>query len=80
MFFQPHESAVCNWCRNQLWYGVKEEPSGWTVVYSCHDDDGCGREWTTGTINREDIKHIDEVYEKSRKMPPTGAQSFIREY
>ena len=75
MFFELHESAVCNQCKNRLWFGVKEEASGWKVVYSCCGDDGCGREWTMGIILRKEIEHIDEVYEKARILPRTNVQS-----
>jgi hypothetical protein len=70
MLLRPHGSAVCRWCREPLWYGIKEEPSGWKVVYSCYEKNGCGREWTTGIVERANIGHVDEVYKIGRSMTP----------
>jgi len=68
MDLHEHGSRRCRWCGEPLWYGVKEEPSGWKVFYCCRSSDGCGRERMAGRIPRSSVDHLDQVYERAESM------------
>ncbi len=68
MFFRQHPEATCRLCNEGLWYGVKEEPTGWKVFYACKD--GCHREWMVGLVSRGEIEHVDEVFERAKEWAP----------
>jgi hypothetical protein len=67
---KKHHNEVCWWCGTHLWYGVKQEPTGWKVFYECNGPNGCGREWCTGRIDRSGIHSTDEVFARAADMPP----------
>lgn len=68
MDLYEHDERRCRWCGERLWYGLKEEPSGWKVYYCCQSSDGCGRERMVGRIARSSVDHIDAVYRKAESM------------
>jgi len=70
MYLYRHESTTCRWCGKPLWYGLKEEASGWKVFYSCDPADGCGWERMTGRIPLSSVDHHDDVYERAESMIP----------
>lgn len=67
VILHEHESAVCRHCGSPLYYGLKEEPSGWKSTVVCDPDDGCGREWAHGWIPRTEVDHIDDAYERAKR-------------
>lgn len=68
MQFTEHDSRQCEWCGEPLWYGLKEEPSGWKVYYSCLSEGGCGWERMVGRVSRTAVDHLDEVYREAAAM------------
>jgi hypothetical protein len=70
MLLRKHPTAVCDLCNEPLWYGVKEEPTGWKVYYHCNSEDGCGKEWSVGRIARSDVENLDEVYSRAERRIP----------
>lgn len=70
MHLSEHDHAVCPACGEPLWYGVKEESSGWKVFYVCESASGCGREFATGRIRLSTVDHRDEVYARAETMTP----------
>jgi hypothetical protein len=67
---RKHHDRACRWCDTRLWYGVKEESTGWKVFYVCHTADGCGREWYAGRIERKSIKNYDDVFDEAKALSP----------
>lgn len=67
MLMRRLEESNCPYCGDSVLCGVKEEPSIWKVYFQCNRD-GCSREYFGGRIPREDIGHIDEVYERAEQM------------
>jgi hypothetical protein len=61
-----HENATCSDCGAALFFGTKEEATGWKVYYECGDR--CGWEAMAGFVALSDISHQDEVHEKAREM------------
>jgi hypothetical protein len=68
MDLYEHDERQCRWCGERLWYGLKEEPTGWKVYYFCRSPDGCSRERMIGRIPRSSVDHIDAVYRKAESM------------
>lgn len=62
--FTRHDSARCPECGEPLYFGTKEEASGWKVYYDCE----CGWERMVGRIAMSDVEHRDEVHERAREM------------
>lgn len=69
MLLRKHRKS-CRQCGEALWYGVKEEPTGWKVFYVCRNSAECGREWFVGRIPREGPDHLDEVFAEAQQMAP----------
>ena len=68
VLLRKHPTAVCDYCDEPLWYGVKEEPTGWKVYSHCRGDDSCGKERSAGRISRADIESIDDVYARAERQ------------
>lgn len=62
MYVRRCPDVACPHCGSDLRYGVKEEPARWKVFVACTDD-RCGREYRGGSIPRDDVSDIDDVYE-----------------
>ena len=67
MYLQPHDSATCRYCGNDLMWGTKDEANSWKVYYVCDD---CGREWMTGRISLSEIDRDIEISERARVLTP----------
>jgi hypothetical protein len=68
MLMRKHPTARCRYCGSALFYGLKPEPTGWKVQYTCTPPDGCGREFSAGRIDRGVIENEDEAYERAREL------------
>lgn len=62
--FRRHDLATCPECNESLYFGAKEEASGWKVYYECE----CGWERMAGWVKLSDIEHQDEVHDRAQKM------------
>ena len=60
-----HETAECPQCSEPLYYGEKDEASGWKVYYECVE---CGWEQMAGWVKMSEVDHADEVDEKARSL------------
>ena len=65
MLLSEHDTASCEQCGAAVWYGVKEEPTGWKVFHVCDPQVGCGSERRVGRITRADIESMDEVHRRA---------------
>lgn len=65
MQMERHDSATCPYCRQGLWFGVKEEGTGWSVYYECSD---CSFERMVGRIPLQDVNERNEVRVQAKKM------------
>lgn len=65
-FFVEHDVAVCPECGEPLYYGTKEEASGWKVYYECGER--CGWECMAGWIRLADIDSRDDVDVRAREL------------
>lgn len=63
--FRKHERATCPECDAELYFGTKEEASGWKVYYECR---GCPFDRMAGWIRLAEINHRDEVYESAEEF------------
>lgn len=52
MQMQRHDSATCPDCGSHLWYGTKQEATGWVVYYECG---ACCFEKRVGWIAMADV-------------------------
>jgi len=77
MLLSEHHKASCDRCGSPVWYGLKEEPTGWKVFYVCDPQTGCGSEWRVGWIGRSDVDSMDEAYRRAESMW-TGLNSHPR--
>lgn len=68
MLLWPLEDVTCRYCSASIHYGLKEEPSGWTIVVQCDPGDGCDREYLTEWVSLSSVDHVDEVYERAEKV------------
>ena len=68
MLLSEHDTASCDRCGSKMWYGLKEEPTGWKVFYVCDLPTGCGSEWGIGRISRIDVESVDEAYRRAESM------------
>lgn len=66
MTFIQHDSATCPDCAAPLYFGTKEEASGWKVYYECGDR--CGFERMAGWVLMSDVNHRDKVHERAQAM------------
>lgn len=66
MLMEKHTSATCPECGESLFFGTKEEATGWKVYYECNDH--CGFEVMAGRVSLSKIEQRDEVYERAHKM------------
>lgn len=77
MLLWPLEDTTCRFCSATVHYGLKEEPSGWTIAIQCCPEDGCGREFRTEWVSLCSVDHTDEVYERAEKIAiSVGTQSW----
>lgn len=65
---RQHPDARCPYCATRLWYGLKEEPTGWKIRFTCPQPDGCGREFSPGRISKGDTGTEDEAYERAERV------------
>lgn len=68
MLLSEHDTASCDRCGSTVWYGLKEEPTGWKVFYVCNPRTGCGSEWNVGWVKRGNVESIDEAYQRAESM------------
>jgi hypothetical protein len=69
MFFRLHSDARCPRCRHQsVWYGLKEEATGWKVLCECGRKHACGHEWSAGWVSMSDVGTIDEASKMAEKL------------
>ncbi len=64
----PHESARCSRCGDRIFYGLKEESTGWKVVLECDPASGCGRGFPSGWIRLRDVDTFDDAYERAASI------------
>lgn len=58
----------CPYCGGSLGVGAKEEPTQWKVYAVCLERRHGRFEERVGTIPREPIGHIDEVWETAERL------------
>jgi len=68
MLLSEHDKVSCRRCGSTMWYGLKEEPTGWKVFYVCDPQTGCGSEWRIGRISRTNIESLDEAHRRAESM------------
>lgn len=68
MLLSEHDIASCGRCGSTVWYGLKEEPTGWKVFYVCDPRAGCGSEWQMGRIRRGNVESMDEAHRRAESM------------
>lgn len=51
-----------------MWYTLKEEPTGWKVIYLCDPADGCGYERRLGKVSMSEVDSIDDAYRRAVEM------------
>jgi hypothetical protein len=65
MLYKKHPSARCRYCAEPLYYGLKDEATGWKVHYCCLLPNGCGREFSLGRIGLESVDTKDDAHERA---------------
>lgn len=65
MQMERHDTASCPHCGSVLWFGVKEEGSGWSVYYEC---DECWFEEMVGYVSRSELGDSDDVREHAKEI------------
>lgn len=73
MLLWPLEDGTCRYCGASIHYGLKEEPSGWTIVVQCDPRDGCSREYLTEWVLLSSVGHVDDVYEQAETVAKSVA-------
>ena len=68
MIVKKHPSTRCPVCGDALYYGLKPEPTGWKVQYSCPPPTGCGREFSAGWVTRESGIDDCEPYKRAKEI------------
>lgn len=68
MHLRRHESAECPTCGSLLWYGLKEEATGWTVYYECSE---CTFEKRVGRVAMADVESRDDAVKWAEEMGNT---------
>lgn len=68
MLAREHSKARCPHCTTRLWYGLKEEATGWKVRFTCMRPEGCGREYSPGRISKSDTGIEDEAYQRAERI------------
>lgn len=66
MLFVEHDSAECPECGFSLYFGTKEEATGWKVYYECGAR--CGWVSMAGWIKLGEVDTRDEVQKRAREM------------
>ena len=63
------DTALCRRCRAPpVWYGLKEETTGWKVFCVCGNDEHCGHEWKAGWISMHDVASRDEALRRGEAL------------
>lgn len=65
MLMERHESANCPSCRSTLWFGTKEEATGWKVFYECEE---CPFERRVGRIPMSDVDDRNDLQSRAERM------------
>lgn len=65
MHLRRHDWAECPACGSRLWYGLKQEPTGWKVHYECSD---CSFEKRVGWIAMSDVGNRDDAAQRAKEM------------
>jgi len=69
MRLRKHEDALCRRCRRKsVWYGLKEEATGWKVFCVCGREEQCGHEWKAGWIPTNGVDSKDEAYQRGEGL------------
>ena len=65
MQMERHDFANCPYCNQRLWFGVKEEGTGWSVYYECGE---CSFERMVGRISLADVDERCNVRTRAKRM------------
>jgi hypothetical protein len=69
MLLRSHPTAACPLCRRQdVWYGLKEEATGWKILCTCRSNRDCNHEWRAGRIPMNAVDSLDEVSERAKTI------------